>query len=801
MNLLAPYSWIKEFLRTEFTSADFAKQMSLIGNSVERQHRADRGLDHIVVGYVLEVHPHPNADALRVAIVEIAPGDERRIVCGGENLAGGQTVAVALPGAKVLWHGTDEAEIAETTIRGEASYGMICAAEEIGFPQLAKGKNIWDFTQAIDVKVPSGTPLACALDLEGDVVFDIEVTTNRPDCMAMVGQAREAYAAMLGDMEDPLASPLTLPTSDGRTQKPLSVRVDDAVLCPRYMGVVLEVSVGPSPWWMQKRLLLAGAKPINNVVDVTNYVRLELGQPLHAFDYDHIEGASIVVRRSSGEKIVALDDETYNLAPSMLVIADATRPVAIAGVMGGRESGVTDATATIILEAATFDPLSIRRTWRALGLPSDSQALYEKGVSSALPAYGLARAVDLLKEIAGARVVSEVVDCRAEAYHPRQQMLQPERVNGLIGVIVDEEVQTTMLRRLGFTLEKSGVGYKTTVPFWRDNDIEADVDLTEEIARLYGYHNLPSTLPGGVIPRREREVLLDREQELKDLLVGAGYTELYSNSFVDPADMRRAGFDPGGALRIANPLSEDTSFMRTSLLPSVLRALVNNQQHVSAERLFELQRVYLPREGDLPEERSMLMVAMTEDVASEHIFRLAKGIMDTIGARYHFAYMLKREEVAPWTHVGRAASIWVEGQRVGSLGEVHPMLLRSFGIDRAPVLIELDLPALLPFMHLTPSYQSPAAFPSALRDLALIVDEAVEYEAIMETMKGASSLVRAVELFDLYRGTQVPSGRKSFAIHLSFAADDRTLISEEVDEAMRAIVSGLEVIHGAIVRE
>ncbi len=801
MNLLAPYSWIKEFLKTEFTSADFAKQMSLIGNSVERQHRVDGHLDHIVVGRVLEVHPHPNADALRVAIVEIALGEEKQIVCGGQNLAGGQTVAVALPGAKVMWHGTEEAQIKETTLRGEESFGMICAPDEIGFPALANGKTIWDLTSVIDSKVPSGTPLARALDLEGDVVFDIEVTTNRPDCMAMVGQAREAYAAMLGDMEDPLTQSVTLPSMDGRTQKPLSVRVDDAVLGPRYMGVVLEVSVGPSPWWMQKRLLLAGAKPINNVVDVTNYVRLELGQPLHAFDYDQVEGASIVVRRATGEKIVALDDVTYDLASNMLVIADASKPIAIAGVMGGRGSGVTDATKTIILEAATFDALSIRNTWRALGLQSDSQALYEKGVSSELPAYGLTRAVELLKEVASARVVSEVVDCRTAAYHPRQQTLRPERVNGLIGVAIDEEVQTTMLRRLGFTVEKDGADYRVTVPFWRDNDIEADVDLTEEIARLYGYHNLPSMLPGGVIPRHEREALLNREGEIKDLLAGAGYTELYSNSFVDPVDMVRAGFDVSHALRIANPLSEDASVMRTSLLPSVLRATANNQHHPLVERLFELQRVYLPRAGDLPEERSMLVVAVVGDADSEHIFRLAKGMMDTIGVRYHFSYTLKREEVAPWAHVGRAASLWVEGKHVGCVGEVHPMLLQSFGIDRAPVLVEIDLPALLPSMRLTPTYQPPAAFPSALRDLALVVDEAVEYEAIVETMKSASTLLRDIELFDLYRGTQVPSGRKSFAIHLSFAADDRTLTSEEVDEAMRAIVSALESAHNAIVRE
>ena len=801
MNLLAPYSWIKTFLKTEFTSADFAKQMSLIGNSVERQHRPDRALEKIVVGRVKEVHPHPNADALRVAIVEIAPGDERQIVCGGENLAGGQTVAVALPGAIVMWHGTDETEIKEATLRGEASYGMICAPEEIGFPQLAHGKTIWNLTGVVDDTIESGTPLAKALDLEGDVVFDIEVTTNRPDGMSMIGQAREAYAAMLGDMEDPFTKTVTLPLSESRTQKALSVRVDAPDLCPRYMGVVLDVTVGPSPWWMQKRLLLAGAKPINNVVDVTNYVRLELGQPLHAFDYDHVEDGEIVVRRSTGESIVALDDQTYEFANNILVIADASKPVAIAGIMGGRASGVTEETSTIILEAATFDAHLIRMSWRYLGVSSDSQALYEKGVSAELPAYGLVRAVELLKDVAGARVVSEVVDRRAEAYRPRYQTLRPGRVNALIGVEVDEEVQTTMLKRLGFVLEKSGDAYKTTVPFWRDQDVEADVDLTEEIARLYGYHNLPSMLPSGVIPRRERDVLLDREQELKDLLVSAGCTELYSNSFVNPEDMRRAGLDGAMALRLANPLTEDASVMRTSLLPSMLRALVENQHHPVAERLFELQRVYLPRGGDLPEERSMLMVSVMSDAPSEHVFRLSKGMLDTICARYHFSYELKREEALPQFHGGRSSTVWVEGVRIGSMGEVHPMVLQAFGLDRAPVILELDLPALLPFLRLTPSYTPPAAFPSALRDMAMMVDEGVEYGAVVATTRHASNLLRDVELFDLYRGSQVPSGKKSFAVHLTFVADDRTLTSEEVDLAMQAILSALQTTHAAVVRE
>jgi len=803
MNILAPYSWIKAFLQTEFTPEDYAKQIALVGNEVEHQMRADVHMGpHVVVGKILEVHPHPNADKLRLVLTEIAPGEKKQIVCGGSNLQAGQIVAVALPGAVVSWHGTEEVELKETQIRGQESFGMICAAEEIGFPKLSDGEKIWDLSEIIpDALV--GTSLAKALELDGEIIFDIEQTTNRPDGMSIVGQAREAYAAMLGEFDDPLTQPPVLPSPTSPTQNVLSVHVDDHKLCPRYMGAVLEVTVGPSPWWIQRRLLLAGAKPINNVVDVTNYVRLELGQPLHTFDYNRIVGGTIVVRSAKqGEVITALDGEEYTLTPGMLVIADAVKSVAIAGVMGGLETGVTKDTTKIVLEAATFDPLSIRSTWRVLNLQSDSQTLYEKGVSAELPAYGLARAIELLQEVADAKLVSAVQDARVSEYVPKTFILRPERVNQLMGVALDVEVQTGMLKRLGFEVsEATGEvnAFSVRVPFWRDMDIEADVDLTEEIARLYGYANIPSTLPTGAIPRRERDVLLDRENEIKDVLAGAGWTEVYANSFIDPADLTKAGFDADTALALENPLTEE-SVMRPTLMPTMLRTLQQNELHPTAERLFELQRVYLSRKGDLPEERSMLMVSVMADKAGEHLFRTMKGVLDTLCDHYHVSYRLTREDVGEQYHPGRSASVWVGGVRVGTIGEVHPLIHRAFGIDRHVALLEMDLPALEAHLKLTPTYVEPSAFPFVYRDLAILVDEAVEYGDVQETMRLASSLLQDVELFDLYRGTQVPSGKKSLAVHLEFSAD-KTLTSEEVDVEMKRLVETLTNQFSAFVRE
>ncbi|HBU27647.1 TPA: phenylalanine--tRNA ligase subunit beta [Candidatus Uhrbacteria bacterium] len=803
MNILAPYSWIKEYLQTEFTPEDYARQVTLIGNEVEKSFRADVFMgSRVVVGKICEVHPHPNADKLRLVLTEVALGNKQQIVCGGSNLEAGQLVAVAMPDALVSWHGTEEVQLKETEIRGQASFGMICAAEEIGFAKLSSGDQIWDLSQVIPNAVV-GTPLAQALDLAGETIFNIEQTTNRPDGMSIVGQAREAYAAMLGEFVDPFAKAPVMPLADAETQDVFSIRVDDQKLCPRYMGTVLEVRVGPSPWWMQRRLLLAGAKPINNVVDVTNYVRLEYGQPLHTFDYLKIAGGSIIVRKAEeGETIVALDGESYTLTPDMLVIADATKPVAIAGVMGGMGSGVTAKTTKIILEAATFDPLSIRSTWRALNLQSDSQILYEKGVSAELPAYGLARAVELLQQIAEGKVVTQVQDVRGQSSVPKTFILRPERVNALIGVALDVEVQTSMLTRLGFALSEAAGevnAFSVRVPFWRDMDIESDVDLTEEIARLYGYANLPSTLPVGAIPRREPDTLLDREQEIKDLLAGAGWTEIYANSFIDPTDLVKAGFGLDAALAIENPLTEE-SVMRPTLLPTMLRTLAQNELHPTAERLFELQRVYLPREGDLPEERSMLIVSVMMDCAGEHLFRSIKGVLETLCDHYHVAYELKREEGGKQYHPGRSASVWVGNVRVGTIGEIHPLTHREFGIDRHVALLEIDVPALEPHLKLTPTYSEPSLFPSVYRDLAILVDEAVEYGDVQESMQSVSSLLQDVELFDLYRGTQVPIGKKSLAVHLEFSAN-KTLTSEEVDVEMKRLVETLTNQFNAIVRE
>jgi len=572
MNILTSYDWIKEFLKTNLPYDVFAEKMTAAGNSVEHMRAFAPAMARMVLGRVKSLKPHPNADKLR--LVEVDLGSEIvEVVCGGTNLKKKQKVAVALPGAKVKWHGEgDWVELQPAEIRGVKSAGMICAASELGFDKLIQGNHeIWDLSKVTRAK--PGTPLAEALDLADEVVFDVEVTSNRPDCMSIVGQAREGSAAT-GDRF--AWKTKEIPAADGA----VSVSVDAPDLCLKYEAVAIDgVKVGPSPWWFQKKLLLAGHRPINNIVDVTNYVLHELGQPMHAFDADTLHGGKIVARRArTGEKILALNGKEYALTDAMLVIADADRPVAIAGVMGGEATGTTEKTTRIILESATFHPVSVRKTARTLNLASDSSQLFEKGLSPQATRAALARAVELILKVAGGRVASTVSSFEAKPYTAPHVTFDPAKAQALMGVELPAKEMVGMLKRLGFLLEKdrsnmsdrSHKTYQVAVPYWRDRDIEGSRDFVEEIARLYGYSNIPSVLPVGEVAPGAADPVIVWERRAKELLRGAGLLELYGMNFTSDAELSKYGMDPEFAVRIQNPLASDQALIRPSLLPSIL---------------------------------------------------------------------------------------------------------------------------------------------------------------------------------------------------------------------------------------
>jgi phenylalanyl-tRNA synthetase beta chain len=782
MNILASYGWIKEYLKTDLSPEDFAKKTTAAGNGVERIHDLASSLQKMVVGVVKVVKPHPNANKLRIAEVDIG-GKVVEIVCGGVNLADGQKVAVALPGSMVRWHGQgDLVEIKETELRGSKSFGMICAAAEIGFEKLPAGDHdIWDLSAITDTK--AGTPLAKALGLD-DVIFDIEVTSNRPDCKSIVGQALEGGAATGGKF----AFRMSPKIKEGKAK--LKVSVKDFDLCRKYEAVMIEgVKVGPSPWWVQKKLLLAGHRPINNVVDVTNLVLHELGQPMHAFDADKLEASELVVRRAKkSESMKALDGKDYDLTEKMLVIADAKKPVAIAGVMGGMETGTTAGTTRVILESATFDPVSVRRTSRALNLASDSSLLFEKGLSTEATGFALARAVELILELAGGSVASKVWSDQAAPYKAPAFPFDPAQASQLIGVDIPEKKQLAMLTSLGFKVAKKGKKYSVTVPWWRDHDIETSRDFVEEIARLYGYANVPSKLPEGELPDTTPDAAIVWERRAKDILKASGLTETYAYAFVSEQQLGRYAIPVEAAVKISNPLSSEQEYMRPSLVPTMLTAIEANQAMFPEMSLFELAPVYLPNKKDIPTHALRLVVAVTgkDGYAA---FRNAKGTLERLMRELGIKkWRLERDNKDERWHAGRSAAIHAgEHQHVGVIGEISPAVAKAFGIDGRAVLVDLDFESLVPMCSVAKSYRPIPTYPEVKRDLAFVVGERMEYGEIERELKKSSPLLHEVELFDLYRGKGVEAGKKSMAVHLAFRSNEKTLDANEVDAEMKKL--------------
>ncbi|MBI4457431.1 phenylalanine--tRNA ligase subunit beta [Candidatus Uhrbacteria bacterium] len=800
MNIMLSYNWIKEYVATKLSPEDFARKISLSGPAVERLHPQAAAFEKMVVGVIKEVRPHPNADKLRLAVTDLG-GRVATIVCGGSNLSVGMKVAVALEGAMVRWHGQGEpVKLAPAEIRGVKSEGMICAAVEIGladaFPHAER--EVMDLSWCA---ARAGASLADALELN-DTVFDIEVTTNRPDAFSAVGIAREAAAIMGAKFiykEDVIPS---LPKAAVVLQ--LTVKNAAPKLCSRYQAAVLDgVKVGPSPWWLKKRLRMSGIRSVNNIVDVTNYVLLEYGQPLHAFDYRKLGGAQIQVRTAAkDEKILALDGKSYDLAEGQLVIADATKPVAVAGVMGGEESAVHDDTTTIVLEAATFDPVSVRRTARALNLHSDSSLRFEKGLAPEATAAALARAVRLCQEVAGGRLAAKVCDVKVAPKKAPKLKLRPERAQALIGVEIPPAKMTAILKSLGFGVAGGKKALDVAVPFWRARDIEGERDLVEEIARIHGYHNLPSVIPAGEIPLAAHDPILRAEDRTRQFFKAAGYTELLSYSFVSKELLEKTGLDPASCLRLANPLSSDFEFMRPSLIPGALATVKINEGLFPDGQLFEVSNAYFPRQGDLPEERPNVLALAYGRAADESLFRQVKGALEAycpmIGAG---EVSLKRRAKSGLWHPGRTVGIAVGGTVFGTLGEIHPAILKAFGIDSQVAVLDFDLGALLKACDARPSYTPIPLYPPVRRDLAFVLDDRAEYAAVEAAVKAASPLLSETELFDVYKGKGVEAGKKSLALHLAFSNPEKTLTAEEADAELERIVLALGEKFKATIRK
>jgi phenylalanyl-tRNA synthetase beta chain len=554
-----------------------------------------------------------------------------------------------------------------------------------------------------------------------------------------------------------------------------------------------QAHVAPSPWWLEKRLLLSGSRPINNVVDVTNYVRIELGQPLHAFDADTLKGQRLVVRHAKNkESLLALDGRSYSLNPSMLVIADEKRPVALAGIMGGEETQVAEKTRRIAMECATFDPVSVRQTSRALHLSSSASMLFEKGLSSQATSSALARAVGLVAEIAGGVLMPPIVDISPRRSLQKKLSYNASRVNVLVGMNIPAGQQKNILKRLGFLVR----GNKVTVPFWRERDVTGPVDLVEEIARVYGYHHLPSRLPAGTIPTAVADRLLLFERRARLILQAAGWTEVMHDAFTNEAEMALFSFSADDALHLENPLSLISTHFRTSLIPAMIRTIEENQHTTDSAGLFELSAVHTRVPGTLPDESPMLLLAMFHEDGARN-FSIVKGAVERLCRELRVEGM-RAEPFRDGTgrfHPARAVRL-----PFGILGEIAPDILHRARIDKRVTIAELNLTKLLSCANNQRRYTPVPEFPDVRRDLAFVVGERLLYETALQTIKRADQLIQQVELLNVYQGAPIPSGKKSFAFRLTLRAPDRTLSSEEAEGVMKKVSHLIEKEFHGIVR-
>jgi phenylalanyl-tRNA synthetase beta chain len=797
-----PLSWLREYCDPGLPAAEIGVRLNDSGTELERIERVGVGDPAaFVVARVLSAEQHPNADRLRVCEVDDGSGDPRTIVCGAPNVAAGQTVAVARPGA-VMPDGT---KLGEAKLRGVKSSGMILAEDEVGIGEDHAG------IMVLDNGYEPGTPLDDVFPIY-DEVLDLAISANRPDCLAVYGIAREVHALTDAPLEP---DPTDADAEPAGGEHSLAVDIDPEI-CLRFTVRVFEdVTIGPSPLWLKARLMAAGQRPISNVVDITNYVMLLTGQPLHAFDLDRVRGGRLHVHRADeGQKLVTLDGVERVLDGGMALISDAEGPTSLAGIMGGQVSEVHDRTTRVAMEAATWVGPNVSRTMSRLGLRSEAGARFEKQLHPALAMAAQRLAARLMVDLCGARMVGETVDVYPAPAGPRTVELRLERVKRLLGAEIAVEEIEAILQRLGFGVQRASGGglLSAEVPYWRDGDVQREADLIEEVGRVHGLDRLPITLPA----RRHAVGRLTPWQRLRrrteDALRDRGATEVVAYSFTSPEKVARLRLDVP-LLRIANPLSEDQSVMRPLLLPGLLDAARHNAARGRpALALFESAHVYgvagaideapagSPGGATPAHERHHVGALMTQALPKTWRsperpadFYAAKGLLEAVLASAGVEAGYEPGE-RPFLHPGRTATVLAgDGSELGWVGELHPAVAREWDLDSGAVGFEIDFDLLAELAPGPASYRDVTTFPPLVQDIAVVVaDEVPAADVVAAVRAGAGQLLERVDLFDVYRGEQVGAGRKSLALRLEFRAADRTLTDEDVTAARAAIERSLE---------
>lgn len=798
-----PLSWLKEYVDITIPVKELAHRLTMAGVEVVSIETIG-GWENCYVGEVLNVEPHPDADRLRLVTVDIGK-ETWKVVCGAPNVAAGQKICFAKVGARLFNTHTGRHEaLKPAKIRGVVSEGMVCSEIELGIGEDHTGIVV------LDDSAPVGMPLD---DYLGDAVLDIETTPNRGDLLSVLGVAHEVAALTGATVREPDAS---YKAEGGPIEESVSVEIWDPDLCPRYTATLTRgIEIKPSPRWMQDRLIKAGQRPINNVVDVTNYVMLEYGQPLHAFDFDAIGGQKIIVRRArENERIMTLDGVERHLTPDVLVIADAEDAVAVGGVIGGANSEVSEITRSVLLESANFNPINNRRTSQAMKNRTEASLRFEKGLRPELAEIALRRATKLMQDLAGGVVCSGIADAfpGREQYVAPSVLLTASRLEKVLGVFIDMDRVRQVLASLGFRVESEGeASVRAFVPYWR-SDINIADDLVEEVARIIGYDNLPTEMLSTRVPHYMPRELTEFRERVRDLLASCGLQEVITYSLTSRDSLLKAGVPEDGVvpLRVSNPMSVDLEYMRTSLRPNLLRTVAANiRRYEGPVRLFEVGRVYMPRKDDLPDERetAVLAIAGVRSPVSwttrpqQVDFFDAKGIVEAVMRELRLDAGYDVASVSGY-HPGRTASIRVGEVVVGTVGEVHPAVREAFGLEDVPVaMAEMDLVALHgALVHGREAYVALPKFPAAVRDLSILVRSDVPAATIQRAILG-HKLVARVTLFDVYEGDQLPTGQRSLAFHVHFQAANRTLTADEVSAAMERIVSTLQKQFDATLRK
>ena len=788
--------WLGDYTSITVSDKEFCDGMTMSGSKVETLARTGEGIENVVAGRVTAMERHPDSDHLWICKVDAGQERELTIVTGAQNVSVGDLVPVALDGSTL----PGGKEIHTGKLRGVTSEGMLCSLGELGLDTHDYPYAIEDGIFIMQEPCEPGDDIKNVLGLT-DSVVEFEITNNRADCLSVIGLAREAAATFGADFS--LHTPEVKGAGDGDSiENYLSIEIKDPELCPRYTArMVKNIRIEPSPAWLRRRLRASGIRPINNIVDITNYVMQEYGQPMHAFDYSCVGGNKIIVRRAAeGETLTTLDSTQRAITPSMLVIADAEKPIGLAGVMGGENSEIVDGTTTIVFESANFNGTSIRKTAIALGMRTDASSKFEKGLDPEGTIPAVQRACELVELLGAGDVIDGMIDVEAAPAEKKTVYLDVERINGLLGTDFTRDYMISVLTPLGFTME----GDNVVVPSWR-SDIEHYADLAEEVARFYGYDVIEPTMFRGETAQGGWSEKQRFENRVTSLCRAMGFNEILTYSFGSRSAWDKIRLPADSPLRnafsIQNPLGEDRSVMRTTPMPSMLDVLATNAARRNpAVRFYEMATVYRPREDDRLADESVWLT-LGEYGGDADFFQL-KGCVEAILRDMRIEnvkYIAQKDNAA--FHPGRCADITVGGVSIGVIGQVHPIVCDNYELDHGTIYAQLDIPAMRALQSPEATFRPLPRFPAVSRDLSLVCSAATPVAALEETIRAAGGqYLESVALFDVYKGAPIPAGMKSVSFSLTLRAEDQTLTEAHAAETMTAILEALSAEHGAVIR-